>query len=216
MNFKKEYEKAFADISAGEDFKKQLAGVMNQRKSVRSFPVRAVGMAAAAAAMALVVGAVYLANVDSKSGGAANQEHLVAQESSGVNSNQDGNMQTEFQAGANDTLTGQSFTPTASWCAGVESDTEKYALFVELLGGGEVEALYASDDQGFGEEDLMDAGKQAELAERLNGAEAAQNATESNVKYYKAVLTEDRTIVFQIWNEEFVRIAGVSTIYRLP
>ncbi len=215
MNFKKEYEKAFADISAGDDFKKQLAGVMNQRKSVRSFPVRTVGIVASAAALALVVGAVYLTNVDSKSGGAANQEHLVAQESSGANGNQDGNLQTEFQAGANDTLPGQSFTPTASWCANVESDAEKYELFVELLGSAEVEALYASDEQGFGEEDLLEAGKQAELAEMLSGAVAAQNATESNVKYYKAVLAEDRTIVFQIWNEEFVRIAGVSTVYRI-
>lgn len=215
MNFKKEYEKAFADISAGDDFKKQLAGVMNQQKSVRSFPVRAVGMVAAAAALALVVGAVYMTNVGSK-GGSGNQEHLVAQESSAANGNQDMNVQPEFKAeGENSGAVGQSFTPTASWYAGVESDAEKYELFVELLGSAEVEALYASDEQGFEEDDLLEPGKQAELAEMLKDAVAVENATESNVKYYKAVLTENRTIVFQIWDEEFVRVAGVNTVYNI-
>ena len=49
----------------------------------------------------------------------------------------------------------------------------------------------------------------------LGSAAPVENATESNVKYYKAVLKDERTIVFQIWNGEFVRVAGVGTIYQI-
>lgn len=217
MNFKKEYKKAFTDISAGDDFKKQLEMELNNAAAPRRRYIPYAGVLATAAALAIVVGVVHYTGVfrgaeDSQGIG----ESLVAQESSGVEADKDINVQPSLGAkGGNADAQGQTFQPRANWCAGVESDAEKYDLLVELLGSGEAEAVYASAKQGFTEDNVLTDEELLELVATLSGAIAVENATESDVKYYKAVLTEDRTIVFQIWNGEFVRIAGVETIYQL-
>ncbi|MBE5864721.1 MAG: hypothetical protein E7292_00730 [Lachnospiraceae bacterium] len=217
MNFKKEYEKAFADISASDDFKRQLAKELNSAASPRKRYTPYIGGLAVAAAVALMVGAVYSTGIFRDAQGAQDmKESLVAQESSGVEGNKDIIVQPSLGAeGGNNDAYGQFYASSASWCAGVESDDEKYELFVEFLSGEETEALYASSEQGFTDDDLLEAGQIAELAEQLVGAVSAENATETNVMYYKAVLKDDKTIVFQIWDEEFVRIAGVDTVYRI-
>lgn len=215
MNFKKEYEKAFADISAGDDFKKQLEKELNNAASPRRRYTPYVGVLATAAALAIMVGVVHYTGVFRGAEGLSDvEESLVAQESSGVEGNKDIQFQPSLGAeGGIVDAPGQTFQPQASWCAGVESDAEKYELFVELLGSAE--AVYVSAEQGFTEENVLTDEELSELVETLSGAIAVENAMESNVKYYKAVIAEDRTIVFQIWNGKFVRIAGVETIYQL-
>lgn len=216
MNFKKEYEKAFADISAGDDFKKQLEKELNNAASPRRRYTPYMGVLAAAA-LAIMVGAVHYTGVfrDGEEIHSA-EESLVAKESSSAEGNKDIHIQPSLGAeGGNGDGQGLTFQPRASWCDGIESDAEKYDLFVALLDGEEVEAVYVSEEQGFAEDNALTDGELSELVDTLNGAVAIETATESAVKYYKVVLTEDRTIIFQIWNEEFVRIAGVETVYRL-
>lgn len=217
MNFKKEYEKAFADISASDDFKRQLAKELNSAASPRKRYTPYVWGLAAAAAVVLMVGAVYSTGIFRDAQGSQGmEESLVAQESNSVEGNKDIDIQPGLGAeGGKSDAYGQFYASSASWCAGVEGDDEKYELFVEFLSGEETEALYASSEQGFTDDDVLEAGQISELADKLKGAVPAENASETNVMYYKAVLKGDINIVFQIWDEEFVRIAGVHTVYRI-
>ena len=146
MNFKKEYEKAFADISAGDDFKKQLARELNSAASPRKRYTPYVGVLATAAALALMVGAVhYIGVFRDTQGSQSMEESLVAQESNSAEGNTDINVQPSLGAeGGNDDVQGQTFQPQASWCVGVEGDDEKYELFVELLSGEAVETVHVS------------------------------------------------------------------------
>ena len=217
MNFKKEYKKAFTDISASDDFKKQLEQELNHAASSKKRYTPYVGVLATAAALALVVGAVYSTGIFRDAQGMPDKkESLVAQENNGVENSTDIQIPSSLGAdGGNKDIQGQSFAPSATWCDGVESDAAKYELFVELLSSEDVEAVYASETQGFEGVNPLEEAAVEELAEDCKDAIPVESATEDNVKYYKAVLKEGKNIIFQIWNEKYVRIAGVGTIYQI-
>ncbi len=211
MNFKKEYEKAFSDISAGEDFKKQLAEQMNQEKKVRSFPIRTVGTVVAAAALVLVVGAVYLTGVSSDTGKDKPGENLVASESQPVQENagqvlaqgDDANTYPQFQVG------------DLAWFGNASDDAQKIQKFVELSGTDTVKEVYSSKDQDFTSEDLTENAAYARIAERVTDPATGADAPAQTIQYYKVVLTDNKTIQFEVWDESYLKIAGVETIYQL-
>ncbi len=216
MNFKKEYQKAFANISADEAFKKSLVNEMNHPKAPRSKIKPYVGMLATAAVLALMVGAVYRTGVtyDTK------EPVQPVEDSSTVKQDTPAKEELEIPSGvkADGELAeslAQTFTPRSEWCSDMESDAEKIDMFLDLISGEDLQSLYRSDKQGFDEGDVV-SGEQVEaLTEKLTKIVATESSEEKNVTYYKAVLKDGQVIVFQIWNEEYLRIAGVDTIYKI-
>ncbi len=216
MNFKKEYQKAFADISADEAFKQRLAKEMNQAKAPRSKWKPYVGMLATAAALALMVGAVYRTGVayDTKEPMQSGEESQVVQQNTPVKE------EIEIPSGVKAdgdfaASLAQTFTPRNEWCSGAENDEERLDMFLDLISGEDLERLYCSDKQGFDESDVVSDGQVEALAEKLLKTVATESFEEKNVTYYKAVFKDGQVIVFQIWNGEYLRIAGVDTIYKI-
>lgn len=225
MNFKKEYEKAFSDISAGDEFKKQLVKEMKQKESVKTFPVRPVGMLAAAAALALMVGAVYVANVDSNAPGTKEQEQLVAEQSSPSDAKdlENGNSETDQKLDIDNQVlaqgNGENVYPQfdlkdSAWFGDLETDEDKVNKFAEICASDEVEALYSSPKKEFGETDKVDAAELALISDRIQEP-AESPATTSDVQYYKVVLKSGKTIVFEVWDNSYIKIAGVESVYGL-
>ncbi len=200
MNFKKEYEKAFADISADDTFKKQLADELKKPSASRfSFKPYA-GVLATAAALAVMVGAVHYTGVLPDDGASHDtQESVVVQKGLDVGE------YTDMLTSPDSKADGEN----------KEADDETYALFVSLLAGDELEALYCSEEQDFTEEDILDAQQVERVADKLAGAVSAVDGEKVNVKYYKAVLEDNRTILFEIWDEEYISIAGIENIYKM-
>lgn len=230
MNFKMEYEKAFADISAGDDFKKQLANEMNRQKSVRTFPMRTVGMLAAAAALLLVVGAVYLSNVNGKIDGAGvdPEESLVAQGnepsqgSEAVQNSEevvpdttiDVDQEMLAQEGNGNDYS-QFHIADSAWYGDAQSDADKLKVFVELMSADTVETLYCSDEQTYAEEDIVPVEQAKLIADRVEEAADASTIDANSIQYYKAVLKDGKTIVFEVWDSSNIKIIGMETIYGL-
>lgn len=216
MNFKKEYQKAFADISADEAFKKRLAKEMNHPKAPRSKIKPYVGMLATAAALALMVGAVYRTGVTYETGEPekATEESNIAQTNTSVKEELEVPSGVKADGDIAQSLA-QTFTLQSDWCKGVETDEDKLDLFLDRIAGEDLERLYYSDKPGFTEDNTMSAGQVEAMAETLSNVVATEDAEEENVTYYKAVLKDETVIVFQIWNGEYLRIADVDTIYKI-
>lgn len=225
MNFKKEYEKAFSDISAGDEFKKQLVREMKRKESVKVFPARAAGMLAAAAALALMVGAVYVANVDSNAPGNQGKEQLVAEqggqtdekdlESSNPKEDQTLDVDNQILAQGN----GENAYPQfdlkdSAWFGDLQSDADKVNRFAEICSSDEVETLYSSSKKEFGEADKCDVAELKLISDRIQDP-AESPATTSDVQYYKVVLKNGKTIVFEVWDTSYITIAGVESVYSL-
>ena len=216
MNFKKEYQKAFADISADEAFKKSLVNEMNHPKAPRSKIKPYVGMLATAAVLALMVGAVYRTGVtyDTKEPVQSVEESSVVQPETPVKEELEIPSGVKADGDFAESMA-QTFTPRSEWCVGATSDEEKVGMFLELISGEDLESLYCSDKPGFDENNVVSDGQVKALAETLSETVATEAAEEKNVIYYKAVLKDEKVIVFQIWNGEYLRIAGVDTIYKI-
>jgi len=216
MNFKKEYEKAFADISADEAFKKRLVNEMNHAKAPRSNIKPYVGVLATAAALALMVGAVYRTGVtyETKESNPALEESLVAQESSAEKEELELPSGVKADGDLAESLA-QTFKPHSDWCQGMESDEEKLNMFLDLIMGEQLEKLYCSDKPGFTEEDIVSDKQVETLGEKFSEIVVAQDVKEESITYYKAVCKDEKEIVFQIWNGEYLRINGIDTIYKI-
>lgn len=215
MNFKKEYQKTFADISADEAFKKRLANEMKSEKSPRRKIKPYVGMLATAAALALMVGAVYRTGVTYET----KEQDLPVEDSSTTQENSAERETLEIPSGVKadgdlaESLS-QTFKPHSDWCKDAETDEEKLDMFLDLVLGGRLEQLYCSDNPGFSEDDIVSDKQLKVLEEKFSKIVVAQDAKEENVTYYKAVCTDEKEIVFQIWDGEYLRINGIDTIYK--
>lgn len=224
MNFKKEYEKVFTDISAGDDFKKQLANEMNRQKNVRIFPVRTLGMLATVAALALVVGAGYIANVNSKidGSGVGAEENPVVKESSPLPESAEALSDTDIDInkkvlaqGDGESNYSQFHIADAAWYGDADSDAKKLGKFVEIMSGEGVDTLYCSDDRTFSDDDIVSVNQAELIADRVEETVAISSDEAGSVQYYKAVLTDGKTIVFEIWDGSYIKISGMEAIYEL-
>ena len=222
MNFKKEYEKAFSDISAGEDFKKQLVAEMNRGQKVRRFPIRTVGTVAVAAVVMLVVGTVYLRGVDSNSDPKDVQESLVASQTQSPEESGeskpveiwDGESQVLAQGDGEKTYP-QFQVGDLAWFGDAQTDEEKVQKFTELAGTDAVQQVYSSTERELTDQNLTDNVAYTRIAERVTDPAVNVESPTQSTQYYKVVLADNKTILFEVWDASYLKITGVETIYQL-
>lgn len=220
MNFKKEYQEAFSNIKADEDFKKQLAKTLNKAERPR-WKTSYTGMIAAAAALVVVVGVGITTGIlVTNSPQEQSDVHggMVQNNSSDITDGQDVSevlpTTQGVAAGNSETYMEMNFSDL-SWYGKAENDEALLDTFISLVGGETLDTLYCSADKGDdGAVALNDAEVDALIAS-FDGAVAEDVAAEGDGKYYRAVFESGMNIRFVVYENGYLQLEDTGSMYRL-
>lgn len=191
MSFKESYKKDYEDIKPDNEFKKQLSAKMKAEPR-RSIPVPAY-FAAAAAAVAIAGGVRFFA--------AGDDEAVVIE---------------EYGVTVTTVSSAMGLLPSGKWYTGTESDEEKWELFTNLIGSGDIESLYCGMSKQLGDEDILNSESTAELSRRLAAAEPCDSVELSGKIYFcMAVFEDGRIVKFQISENGEVKLNDAELIRKI-
>ena len=217
MNFKEKYQQDFAEIKADDAFKKQLVKELNSTQVTRTGRKGVTNILVAAAALFLVVGGSYYANIDRQTKEEdATKKQLVAESVATMEGDAtvDIGNKALAQTGTSDGETEFEVT-FGNWYDGAESDEERYQLFVELVAGDSLKEMYCSDVEFFTEANVMEVTDSKQLINKLKGAAVTEGILQEKLLYYKAVLENNVTIAFQVSEDGYVKLDEWETVYKL-
>ena len=217
MNFKEKYQQDFAEIKADDAFKKQLVKELNSTQVTRTGRKGVTNILVAAAALFLVVGGSYYANIDRQTKEEdATKKQLVAESVATMEGDAtvDIGNKALAQTGTSDGETEFEVT-FGNWYDGAESDEERYQLFVELVAGDALKEMYCSDVEFFTEANVMEVTDSKQLINKLKGAAVTEGILQEKLLYYKAVLENNVTIAFQVSEDGYVKLDEWETVYKL-
>lgn len=220
MNFKQEYEKAFSDIKADENFKKNLVAMMDaeSKKTKKKKTSAYIGVLAAAAVMVLVIGVGFMTGVlrGKTDQGELQDENQMVQNSSESQDNMSVDFNNEIVAGQDmsDTYMELNFSGL-SWYGEAESDEELLTIFVSLMTGDDLDKIYCSNDDVFEENDLMKEEGVKKLVKRLRNAECTEKEYAGEGNYYKAVFKDGLTIKFRLSEQGYLMLQDTQTVYKI-
>ncbi len=223
MNFKKEYQEAFSEIKADEDFKKQLVKNLNEAKRPKRKTSYA-GILAAAAALVIVVGAGIVTGIfvpnssqeqsDVHGGMVANDNISDITDEQGISETVP--ITPGVAAGTdNSEMYMEMNFSDLSWYGKAENDEELLNTFISLVGGKSLDTLYCGTDNGDdGAVALSDAEIEA-LVASFDGAVAEDVAAEGSGKYYRAVFESGMNIRFVVYENGYLQLKDTGTMYKL-
>lgn len=222
MNFKKEYQEAFSDIKADEDFKKQLAKKLNEAERP-GWKTSYTGMIAAAAVLIVVVSVGIATGVlVTNSSQEQSDVHggMVQNDSSDITDGQDVSevlpTTPGVAAGTNNSETYMEMNfSDLSWYGKAENDEALLDTFISLVGGETLDTLYCGADNGDdGAVVLSDAEVDALIAS-FDGAAAEDVAAEGDGKYYRAVFESGMNIRFVVYENGYLQLEDTGSMYKL-
>ncbi len=221
MNFKQEYEKAFTDIKADENFKKNLVAMMDaeSKKTKKKKTSAYIGGFAAAAVMVLVIGVGFATGILR---GKMTQEPITdgadmvqddVESVDDVEIDLGNNIVAEQQM--SDGYVEFNFSDL-SWYGKAESDEELLDIFKTLMCGDALEMLYCTDKEQFDEASLMSANDTSVLLERVQAAVCTNAEFAGDSHYYKAVFEDGLTIKFWVSDEGYLKLQDTGAVYQIP
>lgn len=217
MNFKDEYQKAFQDIKADENFKQNLAAQMNIEKKRKRKPSY-VGVLAAAAVLVLVLGVGFMTGILR---GTANRENVpqdgyVAQSSEEPKDDKDIDFDGEMLAGQDmsDSYVDMSFS-SLSWYGEAETEEELLSVFVTLLCGDTLEKMYCTTEESFDESARMSQAETEAVLKELQNLSCTEKEFAGESKYYKAVFKDGLTVKFWISDEGCLKLQDTGAVFEI-
>ncbi len=217
MNFKDEYQKAFQDIKADENFKQNLAAQMNMEKKRKRKPSY-VGVLAAAAVMVLVLGVGFMTGIlrGTANQGNVAQDGYVAQNSEESKVDSDINFSGETLAGQDmsDSYVDMSFS-SLSWYGEAETEEELLSVFVALLCGDTLEKMYCTTEESFSDNSLMSQEDTEDLLKQLQNLSCTNKEFAGESKYYKAVFEDGLTVKFWISDDGYLKLQDTGAVFEI-
>lgn len=217
MNFKDEYQKAFQDIKADENFKQNLLAQMNMEKKRKRKPSY-VGVLAAAAVMVLVLGVGFMAGIlrGITNQGNVAQDGYVAQNSEESKVDSGINFSGETLAGQDmsDAYVDMSFS-SLSWYGEAESEEELLSIFVSLLHGDTLEKMYCTTEESFSDNSLMSQADTEDLLKQLQNLSCTNKEFAGESKYYKAVFEDGLTVKFWISDDGYLKLQDTGAVFEI-
>ncbi len=191
MNFKEEYKRDFDNVRLEDEFKNNLARKMNQAKPAKRNLRVYVCALAAVAMLAVVIGVSHLQNANvGKNVGIKTENTTTATSGTGL-------------------------FATEKWYGDASTDEEIYEAFVELLQSNTLKKLYCSEDETFGDEDVIDSKAAEVILKRLVDVSAVADKMAGKIQNYMAVFEGGEIVKFQISDTGLVKLNNANTIFKI-
>lgn len=217
MNFKKEYEKAFSQIKAEEEFKASLVKDMYTAQSSvkKNYVYGNLAVAAVIIILVMVRGYATGSMYQKEDMQAVSEEQSLAQNDIDENVDIDFHPGVAAQQGNMDSFTELDISGL-SWYGAIENEEELLLILVELIDGDTLKALYHSDSADFTKESLMAEDEIQNLLEKLKSMVYTELDFVGSPQYYQAVFQDGMKIKFQISDKGYLFLEDTETVYCLP
>ena len=216
MNFKDEYQKAFSEIKADENFKQSLLAQMNMEKKRKRKPAY-VGILAAAAVMVLVVGVGFMTGVlrgkdNSQTDGG---ENLIVDNGAETTEDMSVNFEGEVYAGQDmsETYVDMNFSGL-SWYGDAKTDEELLEIFISYMKDDSLVSMYCTAEETIDENDIMSESEIETLVNRFSELSCTDEAYTGESKYYKAVFEDGLTIKFWMSEDGYLKLQDTETVFK--
>lgn len=216
MNFKDEYQKAFSEIKADENFKQSLLAQMNMEKKRKRKPAY-VGILAAAAVMVLVVGVGFMTGVlrgkdNSQTDGG---ENLIVDNGAETTEDMSVNFEGEVYAGQDmsETYVDMNFSGL-SWYGDAKTDEELLEIFTSYMKDDSLVSMYCTAEETIDENDIMSESEIETLVNRFSELSCTDEAYAGESKYYKAVFEDGLTIKFWMSEDGYLKLQDTETVFK--
>ncbi|MBQ8247338.1 MAG: hypothetical protein IJZ42_09415 [Lachnospiraceae bacterium] len=216
MNFKDEYQKAFSEIKADENFKQSLLAQMNMEKKRKRKPAY-VGILAAAAVMVLVVGVGFMTGVlrgkdNSQTDGG---ENLIVDNGAETTEDMSVNFEGEVYAGQDmsETYVDMNFSGL-SWYGDAKTDEELLEIFISYMKDDSLVSMYCTTEETIDENDIMSESEIETLVNRFGELSCTDEAYAGESKYYKAVFEDGLTIKFWMSEDGYLKLQDTETVFK--
>ena len=216
MNFKDEYQKAFSEIKADENFKQSLLAQMNMEKKRKRKPAY-VGILAAAAVMVLVVGVGFMTGVlrgkdNSQTDGG---ENLIVDNGAETTEDMSVNFEGEVYAGQDmsETYVDMNFSGL-SWYGDAKTDEELLEIFISYMKDDSLVSMYCTTEETIDENDIMSESEIETLVNRFGELSCTDEAYTGESKYYKAVFEDGLTIKFWMSEDGYLKLQDTETVFK--
>lgn len=217
MNFKEEYQKAFSDIKADENFKQNLVAQMNREKKRKKKPAY-IGVLAAAAVMVLVLGVGFMTGILKGTGNqyTGDEEQFMAEKPDEFQKDDavDFNHEIVAEQDMSDTYVDMNFSHM-SWYGSAQNEEELLSLFVSMVCGDNLDRMYCTTGETFDENTLMTKAETKELVGSIHNLSCTEEEYAGESKFYKAVFKDGLTIKFWISDEGYLKLNDTGAVFEI-